>query len=202
MLGTLLLSLGVPMIGGGDEMGRTQQGNNNAYCQDNEINWFDWGAVDSDLLAFTRNLVAIRRRHAVLRRHSFASGVRREDIAWFTPAGSPMTDSDWDAGWTRSVVAYLDGVRDADRDDNGKPVLDDDLLLVVNGWWEPLTFTLPAIGSPREWLREIDTFTGNGTAASPKLGEGDKLTVQPRSLVLLKSKRTANSGSGRKPAAS
>ena len=112
-----------------------------------------------------------------------------------------MTDSDWGAGWTRSVVAYLDGVRDADRGARGKPILDDDLLLVVNGWWEPLTFTLPAVGSAREWFREIDTFTGNGSDAGPKLGEGDKLTVQPRSLVLLKSNRTGNSGSGRKPAA-
>jgi len=118
-----------------------------------------------------------------------------------------MTDSDWGAGWTRSVVAYLDGALDADRDDRGMPILDDDLLLIVNGWWEPLTFTLPAIGSPREWLREVDTSSGNGTTGSgstgsPSLSEGDKLTVQPRSLVLLKSKRPGPHGHGRKPAAS
>jgi glycogen operon protein len=207
LLGTLMLSLGVPMILGGDEIGRTQQGNNNGYCQDNEITWFDWGSVDAGLLAFTRNLIAVRRRHPVLRRRRFASGARREDIAWFTPAGSAMTDSDWGAGWTRSVVAYLDGALDADRDDRGMPILDDDLLLIVNGWWEPLTFTLPAIGSPREWLREVDTSSGNGTTGSgstgsPSLSEGDKLTVQPRSLVLLKSKRPGPHGHGRKPAAS
>ena len=109
LLGTLLLSLGVPMLLGGDEMGRTQKGNNNAYCQDNEISWLDWSAVDEDLLAFTRGLVATRRRHPVLRRRRFASGARRDDIRWFTPAGSPMTGSDWGADWTRSLMAYLDG---------------------------------------------------------------------------------------------
>jgi glycogen operon protein len=202
LLGTLLLSLGVPMILGGDEMGRTQQGNNNSYCQDNGITWFDWGSVDADLLAFTRELVAIRRRHPVLRRRRFASGVRRDDIAWFTPAGSAMTDSDWGAGWTRSVVAYLDGSRDADRDDRGKPILDDDLMLIVNGWWEPLTFTLPGIGSPRDWLLEVDSFSGDGATSSGKLSEGAKLTVQPRSLVLLKSKPAGRRGPGRKPATS
>ncbi len=190
LLATVLLSLGVPMLLGGDEMGRTQRGNNNSYCQDNEISWFDWGSVDADLLAFARELVATRRRHPVLRRHRFASGARRDDIEWFTPAGFAMTDSDWGAGWTRSVVAYLDGTRDADRDERGRAVLDDDLLLVVNGWWEPLTFTLPDIGSPRTWERELDTATAaTGAAASPPLAAGGTLAVEPRSLVLLRSAR-------------
>jgi glycogen operon protein len=187
LLGTLLLSLGVPMLLGGDEMGRTQKGNNNAYCQDNEISWLDWSAVDEDLLAFTRGLVATRRRHPVLRRRRFASGARRDDIRWLTPAGSPMTDSDWRADWTRSLMAYLDGARDADRDDFGRLILDDDLLLALNGWWEPLTFTLPAVGSPQAWTREVDTFTG--VADSATFISGAKLVVEPRSLVLLRSAR-------------
>jgi glycogen operon protein len=192
MLGMLLLSLGVPMLLGGDEFGRTQGGNNNAYCQDNEISWFDWKAVDKDLLAFTRAVIATRRRHPVLRRRRFASGVRRDDIQWFTPAGSAMTHSDWGAGWTRSVVAYLDGTRDADRDDHGTPMLDDDLLLVVNGWWEPLTFTLPDVGSPREWQRELDSRPGSAeTVAGQALAPGSKLAVEPRSLVLLRAPRPA-----------
>jgi len=202
LLGTLLLSLGVPMVLGGDEIGRTQQGNNNGYCQDNSVSWFDWASADSDLLDFSRRLIAVRRRHPVLRRRHYASGARREDIAWFTPAGSPMTDSDWDAGWTRSVVAYFDGTRDADRDDRGQPILDDDLLLIVNGWWEPLTFTLPDVGSPRAWLVEVNTFAPDNVAAAPKLAQGDKLTVQPRSIVLLKSTSVARRASARKPAAS
>ena len=104
-----------------------------------------------------------------------------------------MTDSDWTAGWTRSVVAYLDGARDADRDAQGRPILDSDLLLVVNGWWEPLTFTIPEVGSPRSWRREVDTFTGVITAAGArtrgaKLQAGATLIVEPRSLVLLAAK--------------
>ena len=197
LLSTLLLSLGVPMLLGGDELGRTQRGNNNAYCQDNEISWFDWGAADVDLLAFTRALISTRRRHPVLRRSRYASGARRDDIEWFTPAGSAMTDSDWGAGWTRSFMAYLDGTRDADRDDRGRPILDDDLLLIVNGWWEPLTFTLPDRGTERAWQREVDTFTGEaGTAGGAKRGAkrgaklaaGASFVVEPRSLVLLASK--------------
>ena len=198
LLATLLLSLGVPMLLGGDEMGRTQRGNNNSYCQDNEISWFDWGSVDRDLLAFTRALIGIRSRHPALRRRRFASGARRDDIGWFTPAGSAMTESDWSAGWTRSVVAYLDGRRDPDRDDRGRPILDDDLLLVVNGWWEPLTFTLPDVGISRTWLREIDTYKGDAPSAdTATLAAGAKLVVEPRSLVLLVSARTTTSARAR-----
>jgi glycogen operon protein len=192
LLGTLLLSLGVPMLLGGDEMGRTQRGNNNAYCQDNDVSWLDWGTIDKDLLAFTRALTKTRRRHPALRRRRFASGAFRDDIEWFTPAGSAMTDSDWGAGWTRSVVAYHDGTRGADRDDRGRPILDDDLLLVVNGWSEPLTFTLPDLGSPKAWQCEVNTYTGDaGKAAGPALAAGSTLVAEPRSLVLLRSARSA-----------
>jgi isoamylase len=196
MLATLLLSLGVPMMLGGDEMGRSQQGNNNAYSQDNEISWLDWTAVDEDLLAFCRSLIELRRRHHVLRRQRFVTGATAGDIGWFTPTGSAMTDSDWLAGWTRSVVAYFDGSRDPDRDERGRPLLDDDLLLVVNGWWEPLTFTLPDVGAPREWECEMDTYSGRFGPDSGKGGKGDKagkggkagasIIVEPRSLVLLR----------------
>ena len=98
MLCTLLLSFGVPMLLGGDELGRTQGGNNNAYCQDNEISWVDWSAVDTGLLAFIRGLVALRRAHPVLRRHRYLTGVEAAELGWFTPAGTPMTE---DAGTTR-----------------------------------------------------------------------------------------------------
>jgi glycogen operon protein len=205
LMGTLLLSLGVPMMLGGDEVGRTQRGNNNAYSQDNEISWYDWQSVDQDLLAFTRTLVAARRSHPALRRRRYASGTRRDDIAWFTPAGSAMTDSDWQAGWTRSVVAYLDGTRGADRNDMGRLILDDDLLLVVNGWWERLTFTLPDIGAPRNWHREIDTSAAGGaakTADATRLATGVRLDVAPRSLILLTAKPPGRPRSGSKPATS
>jgi glycogen operon protein len=183
------------MLLGGDEIGRTQRGNNNAYCQDNEISWYDWSHADPELLRFAQEVVAIRCRHHVLRRRRFATGARAEDIRWFTPCGADMTDSDWNAGWTRSVVAYLDGTRDADRDAVGRLLLDDDLLLIVNGWWEELSFTVPDIGSPRVWRKELDTYQlgpgGDGpTSSEPHpaaqaFEPGAVLSVGPRSVVLL-----------------
>jgi glycogen operon protein len=154
--------------------------------------------MDEDLVAFTRALIATRRRHPVLRRRRYASGTLRDNIEWFTPAGSAMNDSDWGAGWTRSVMAYLDGTHDPDRDDRGRPILDDDLLVVVNGWWEPLTFTLPDRGTARAWQREVDSFTGEAVAvggraaAATTLAAGASLVVQPRSLVLLSSGRSGS----------
>jgi len=195
LLATLLLSLGVPMINGGDELGRTQRGNNNAYCQDNEISWFDWGAVDKDLLVFAREVVAIRRRHPVLRRRQYATGALADDIAWYTPAGSPMTASDWGTGWTHSVVAYFDGTRDPDRDDHGRPIVDDNLLMALNGWSEPVTFTIPKVGASRAWIPELDTFagearpTGSAVGAAQTLAVGAQVVVGPRSIVLLRSVR-------------
>jgi glycogen operon protein len=192
LLATLLLSLGVPMINGGDELGRTQGGNNNAYCQDNAISWFNWGAVDKDWLAFTREVIAIRRRHPVLRRRRYATGALAGDIAWYTPAGSAMTDSDWSAGRTPGVIAYFDGTQDADRDDRGRPILDDDLLIALNGWWESTSFTIPDVGGPRVWVRELDTLTGqagattSAAAATETLATGAQIVVGPRSLVLLR----------------
>ena len=194
LLATLLLSLGVPMINGGDELGRTQGGNNNAYCQDNEISWFDWGAVDEKLLAFAREIVATRRRHPVLRRRRYATGALADDIAWYTPAGSAMTASDWGAGWTQSVVAYFDGTRDADRDVRGRPIIDDNLLMALNGWSEPVTFTIPKVAAGGGWTLELDTFTGEAADASAvgaarTLAVGAQVVVGPRSIVLLRSVR-------------
>ena len=204
LLGTLLLSLGVPMVLGGDEIGRTQLGNNNAYCQDNEVSWYDWGHADQELLSFARSVVGLRARHPVLRRRRYATGARAEDVRWFTPFGQPMTDSDWNAGWTRSVVAYLDGRRDADRDPRGRPVLDDDLLLIVNGWWEELAFTIPDVGEPRSWRKELDTFdlaAGFGEAlakaSAGTLAHGAELKVGPRSIVLLAGKPAARFAAAR-----
>ena len=132
MLTTLLLSFGVPLLLGGDEFGRTQQGNNNAYCQDNEITWFDWSGVDDDLLAFTRRLIAFRREHPVFRRRRFLGGVEAAELGWFTPAGTPMTGADWADPDARSLAIYLDGADDPDPAEDGIPLLDDDFLVLVN----------------------------------------------------------------------
>jgi isoamylase len=192
MLATVLVSLGVPMLLGGDEIGRTQGGNNNAYCQDGPISWFDWTAADQALLAFTRRLVAIRRAHPALRRRYFMTGALATDVGWYTPGGVPMTDGDWQTGWTSSLALFIEGQRFADRDARGVPMLDDDLLLLVNGWWEWLPFTLPDVDGTGAWHVEFDTFTGDTAspgASSGTVKPGDQLPVGPRSLVLLSSPR-------------
>jgi glycogen operon protein len=180
MLATLLLSLGVPMLLGGDELGRTQGGNNNAYCQDNPTSWFDWPAADTELLEWTRQLIALRRAHPVLRRRRYLTGSRTGEVKWFTPAGGPMTDADWDDPNSRSVAVLVDGATEPDRDERGRPLLDADLLLLVNGWWQPLEFTLPAAGP---WHTALDTYAGTAGTTGPPVGA--VVPVGPRSLTLL-----------------
>jgi isoamylase len=188
MLSTLLLSLGVPMLLGGDELGRTQAGNNNAYCQDGPISWYDWAAVDTELLAFTRRLVSLRRAHPAMRRRRFLRGARSGEIGWFTPAGKPMTPEDWQDPQARAVALYFDGTHDPDRDAQGRPLLDDDLLALTNGWWEPLEFTLPPVGA--RWRRALDTADPAAPAETP-VPPDKPVTVGPRSFVLLVGTRTA-----------
>src|SRR5262249_10169869 len=126
MLTTLLLSFGIPMLLGGDEIGHTQQGNNNAYCQDNEIAWFDWAAADADLLAYTRDLVAFRRAHPVFRRQRFLAGAQAAELGWYTPAGTAMTGDDWSNPSALSLALYLDGADAPDRAADGTAMVDDD----------------------------------------------------------------------------
>jgi isoamylase len=194
MLATLLLSFGVPMLLGGDEMGRTQQGNNNAYCQDNELTWFDWAAADQALLAFTRKLVAFRKAHPVFRRQRFLAGADAAELGWYTPAGTAMTTANWvDA---RAVAIYLDGSDAPDRTADGSPLIDDDFLVLVSAWWEPLAFTIPAVRAGQAgpagptgqtWQPQIDSYDPSRPGAT--LRAGDQLTVQPRSIVVLRSPR-------------
>ncbi len=186
LLATLLLSFGVPMILGGDELGRTQQGNNNAYCQDNSVTWFDWSAVDEDLLAFTREVVALRRSHPVFRRRRFLVGADAEEVQWFTPAGTPMTPADWQDPGARSVALYLDGTDAPDRAVDGRDLLDDDFLLLVNAWWEPLRFVVPATRTGQVWVTEIDTFDPGGAVSAEKLIAAEAVLVGPRSLLVLR----------------
>ena len=194
MLATLLLSLGVPMLLGGDELGRTQGGNNNAYCQDNAISWFDWDNVDEDLLAYTCGLIALRRDHPGLRRRRYLYGARPGTIGWFTPQGAPMTQADWTDPLARAVTAVLDGRAQPDRDRYGRPMIDDDLLVLVNGWWEPIEFELPpgpdrpGFPAGHAWRLELDTAAGLVRPADPRLYPwGGRLTVESRSHVLLAS---------------
>jgi isoamylase len=189
MLSTLLLSFGIPMLLGGDEIGRTQQGNNNAYCQDNQISWFDWSAPDTGLLAFTRRLIALRRAHPVFRRNRFLAGTQAAELRWFTAAGAEMTSADWADRSALAIALYLDGSDDPDRAADGTWLTDDDFLVLVNAWWEPLDFVLPAIGDQAEWQVEIDTYeptaSAEPAASATARKAGDHVRVGPRSVVVL-----------------
>jgi isoamylase len=191
MLTTLLLSFGVPMLLGGDEMGRTQQGNNNAYCQDNEIAWVDWAQPDTALRDFTRRLVALRKAHPVFRRRRFLSGTEASELRWFTPAGTEMTAGDWSDEGARAIGLYLDGSDDPDRAADGTPLLDDDFLVFVNAWWEPLDFVLPATREQASWRIDVDTYdpAAPGSSTVAPQGAGDHVTVGPRSIVVLSNPR-------------
>jgi glycogen operon protein len=186
MLATLLLSFGIPMLLAGDEMGRSQQGNNNAYCQDNEITWLDWTAPDAGLLAFTRRLIALRKAHPVFRRNRFLAGAEAADLRWFTPAGTEMTDGAWSDPNALATALYLDGYDAPDRAPDGTWLVDDDFLVLVNAWWEPLDFMIPETRPETAWRTLVDTYDLAAPAASETAGKaGDHVTVGPRSIVVL-----------------
>ncbi|MGI8449540.1 MAG: glycogen debranching protein GlgX [Streptosporangiaceae bacterium] len=197
MLTTLLLSFGVPLLLGGDEIGRTQDGNNNAYCQDNELTWVDWSRADHELLDFTRRVIALRKAHPVFRRRRFLAGTEAAELRWFTPAAGPMSPGEWSDGSALAIALYLDGSDGPDRAADGTPLLDDDFLVLVNAWWEALDFVLPDTRPEAGWHAEVDTFGPGaldpGTLAGPVVAgrAGDKLTVGPRSIVVLRSPRPA-----------
>ncbi|MEU5695626.1 glycogen debranching protein GlgX [Actinosynnema sp. NPDC020468] len=195
LLATLLLSQGVPMLLHGDELGRTQQGNNNAYCQDTELSWVDWSLAEKnhDLMAFTGALTAFRAKHPVLRRRRFFQGkpIRKgdelRDIAWFTPSGEEMTEQNWGDGFGRCVVVFLNGEGIPDLDQRGMRVLDDSFLVAFNAHHEDIEVTLPEPDYGPQWTVVIDTVTGEVKA--PELGEpiaaGGTITLCARSLVVL-----------------
>jgi glycogen operon protein len=187
MLTTLLLSFGVPMLLGGDELGRTQRGNNNAYCQDNAISWFDWSSPDDEMLRFTKALIRLRRGHPVFRRQRFLTGVEAAELGWYSPAGTPMTPAEWADPGARSLAVYLDGADSPDADADGALLVDDDFLVLINAWWEPLDFVLPAIRAGRTWAPVIDTYEPSGIPAPATLAAGEQVTVHPRSIVTLRS---------------
>jgi isoamylase len=189
LLTTLMLSFGVPLLLAGDERGRTQQGNNNAYCQDNEITWFDWSAGDEELLAFTRRLIAFRNKHPVFRRRRFLAGKLAAELGWYTIAGTPMTSADWANSGALSVAIYLNGSDAPDRAQDGAPLLDDDFLALFNAWWEPLEFVIPDTGGEPAWRAEIDTYDPAATNLAPVRHAGDRVMVGPRSVTVLRAAR-------------
>jgi len=184
LLTTLMLSFGVPMLLGGDELGRTQRGNNNGYCQDGPLTWFDWTDIDEGLLAFTRRLIAFRRAHPVFRRNRFLSGADWRRLRWYTPAGTIVTGTEWADPAAHSVAVYLDGVDAPDRAPDGTLLVDDDFLVLVNAWWEALDFVVPPIREAQVWEAEIDTF--DPEAQRGKLIAGDRVRVGSRSVLVLR----------------
>ena len=193
MLTTLLLSFGVPLLLGGDELGRTQGGNNNAYCQDNELSWVDWAAADTGLLAFTQQVIALRRSHPVFRRHRFLTGIEAAELGWFSPAGTPMTQADWADGEALALGVYLDGSDAPDTGPDGQPMLDDDFLVLVNAWWKPISFTIPPARAGQVWLRELDSYDPPGAGAAPPARAGEPVTAGPRSVLVLRGPRAETS---------
>lgn len=172
--------------------GRTQRGNNNAYSQDNEITWYDWSNVDAGLFSFTKDLLQLRVAHPVFRRRRFLQGVEAAELQWFNTQGAPMSQGDWTNGWTRCLTIYLDGSDDPDTDSDGHPLFDDDFLLLVNGWEEPVEFTVPAVGRGRPWATVIDTGRPAGDPTGPAAsatGVGGAVLIADFSLVVLRSDR-------------
>jgi len=162
-------SLGAPMLLQGDELSRTQHGNNNAYCQDNELSWVDWDlAPDAlNLLEFTKEVIRLRKQHPVFRRGKFfygrrVRGAEVKDLTWFRPDGKEMTEEDWTNPLTRSFALRLDGEALDELDGHGQPLVDDTLLLMINAYWEPMSFVLPAHKAELTWETLLDTREGDG----------------------------------------
>ena len=205
-IATLMLSQGVPMLSHGDELGRTQQGNNNAYCQDNELTWVHWPegeGPEARLLEFTQGMIWLRRDHPVFRRRRFFHGRPvpgghgagapapngyddLTDIAWFTPAGEEMTKRNWGASYAKSLTVFLNGYAISEPDRRGGRIVDDSFLLMFNAHFEPLEFTVPA-DHGQEWQVVVDTaqpeLPAPGTGARVKAG--DALWLIDRSLMVL-----------------
>ncbi len=192
-LATLLLSQGVPMLLHGDELGRTQQGNNNTYAQDNELSWVDWESADADLVHFTTDLIRLRREHPTFRRQSYFDGrnVRRgegdplPDIVWLTPEGESMTADEWDSGFGRSIGMFLNGNGIHGRDKRGGRVTDVNFVVYFNAHDDVVAFTLPSDEYAECWEVVIDTTTTSLKPADA-LRAGESLPVAGRSILVLR----------------
>jgi glycogen operon protein len=192
LMATLLLSQGLPMIAHGDELSRTQGGNNNVYAQDNETSWVDWNIDERKqaFLDFTRGLIRLRDQHPSLGRPRFFQGEKVrgssvEDLAWFRPDGEPMSDEDWEAGWNKSIAMRLGGKALVEVDAEGNRLVDDDLFLLLNGHYEPVSFCIPSQGKD-QWTVIVDTATGEIEPEGRTVTAGENFEVPERSLLLLK----------------
>ena len=185
------------MLLGGDEIGRTQRGNNNAYCQDNELTWLDW-QLDRrarDFLSFTRTLIALRRRHPVLRRRQFffgrhIRGSEVKDLTWFRPDGREMVEEDWGNPHTRCLGLRLSGDAIDELTAQGDPVVDDTFLILLNGHYAPVSFVTPGHRAGIRWEALVDTRAADGRAEPRGVRAGDAYELVGRSLAILRQART------------
>jgi len=192
LLATLFFSQGVPMLVAGDEMGRTQQGSNNAYCQDNEISWLNWNlsVADREFLAFAQRVIALRRAHPVFRRRNFFQGraIRgsgSKDMHWLKPDGNEMSDEEWAHDFARCLGVYLSGEAMDECDRRGRPIRDDNFLLLFNSHHEAIAFCLPVLDGGCEWQSLLDTHIAGGLEADARYQGGDSYPLEGRSLALL-----------------
>jgi isoamylase len=197
-LATLLISQGVPMLAHGDELGRTQSGNNNVYCQDNELAWVDWDLDEEqkDLLEFTGQLVRLRNEHPVFRRRRFFHGDQGVDglgdLVWFTPDGKEMQDGDWSRDDARAVSVFLNGDAISEPDPRGEPVVDDSFLILLNSNYEPEEFLLPGSEFGEVWTVVVDTVRPTGRAQEVEHAAGSTIRLEDHGmLVLTRPRRTA-----------
>jgi glycogen operon protein len=196
-LATLFLSQGVPMLLAGDEMGRTQRGNNNAYCQDNPISWVHWDLTPQqrELLAFVQRLIRLRKAHPLLHRRNFfqgrdIAGNGVKDIMWLNPDGREMSDQEWSQSFARCLGTYLSGDALDELGRQGQAVMDDDFLLLINAHHEEIPFLLPAYRRKIRWELVLDTGRKPARAAEGRYRAGALYPLQGRSLALLSQPRT------------
>ncbi|MFF2997826.1 glycogen debranching protein GlgX [Streptomyces sp. NPDC057950] len=194
LLATLLLSQGIPMLAHGDELGRTQRGNNNAYCQDSELSWIDWRLDDEqrELIEFTRRAVALRAAHPVLRRRRFFLGDTATherqplpDLVWLRPDAREMTEADWRRADAHALAVFLNGDAIAEPDPYGGPVVDDSFLLLLNSYWEPVVFRLPGAEYGERWTARIDTADPADLPDERERKADTDVRLEARSLLLL-----------------
>jgi isoamylase len=191
LLASLLLSQGVPMLLAGDEFGHSQQGNNNAYCQDNELAWLSWehGEDEKQLLEFVRDLIRLRCDHRVFRRRKFFQnrairGENVRDIVWLDPAGTQMSDEQWRDGFARSLGVFLSGRGLDERDERGRTIVDTDFIVLVNAHYEAVEFKLPAQPEDARWALRVDTTNAKFEKEERVFAPGDTFALQGRALAL------------------
>jgi isoamylase len=191
LLATLFLSQGIPMLLGGDEFGRSQNGNNNSYCQDNEVSWFNWESADKDLLEFTRRLIQLRKEHPVFHRRRWFQGrpihgEKITDVGWFTPEGNQMAEEQWGEGFAKALGVFLNGEGIDSPDARGERVVDDSFYVLFNAHYEPLQFVLPKKEWGEPWTVVLDTTKPLPENEEHLYKAGEEVPVESRSLKVLR----------------